>query len=47
MEQNLTAWEHDAARVIATYLLAQQSHPAPVIAPPQIQIPEPEGPEAG
>jgi hypothetical protein len=47
MRQDFKVWEHDASRVIATYLLAQQSHPAPVIAPPQLQIPEPDGPEAG
>ncbi len=44
MQQNLSAWEHDAARVVATYLMAQQAHPDLVVAPSQFQAPEIQGP---
>ena len=40
MGENLSAWGHDAVRVVTTYLIAEQAQPHVVIEPPQLSGPE-------
>lgn len=49
MEANLTAWGHDAVRVVTIYLIAEQAQPDMLIEPPrleaQIESPQLDEPE--
>jgi hypothetical protein len=40
MEANLSAWGHDAVRVVTIYLIAEQAEPDALIEPPQLSGPE-------
>lgn len=40
LEANLSAWGHDAVRVITTYLVAEQAQPEVLIEPPELSGPE-------
>jgi hypothetical protein len=40
MEANLSAWGHDAVRVVTTYVIAEQAQPHVLIEPPQLSGPE-------